>query len=91
MKRARMSWCACPATNRSSPTPNLMPAPRECCIARAIPATPAPLIQKHGNQEVWLTPPPIPLTTPEMDGVYDLPYARAPHPAYGGRRFRRGR
>jgi hypothetical protein len=28
-------------------------------------------------------PPPIPLTTPEMDGVYDLPYARAPHPAYG--------
>ena len=28
-------------------------------------------------------PPPIPLTTPEMDGVYDLPYARAPHPSYG--------
>jgi uncharacterized radical SAM protein YgiQ len=41
------------------------------------------LIQRHGDKEVWLTPPPIPLTTPEMDGVYDLPYARAPHPSYG--------
>jgi uncharacterized radical SAM protein YgiQ len=41
------------------------------------------LVQRHGEREVWLTPPPIPLTTPEMDGVYDLPYARAPHPSYG--------
>ena len=41
------------------------------------------LIQRHGDRELWVTPPPIPLTTPEMDAVYDLPYARAPHPAYG--------
>jgi uncharacterized radical SAM protein YgiQ len=41
------------------------------------------LVQKHGSRDVWLNPPPIPLTTPEMDGVFDLPYARAPHPAYG--------
>jgi uncharacterized radical SAM protein YgiQ len=41
------------------------------------------LVQRHGDKEVWLTPPPIPLTTPEMDGVFDLPYARAPHPIYG--------
>ncbi len=41
------------------------------------------LIQRHGDREVWLNPPPIPLTTEEMDGVYDLPYARAPHPSYG--------
>ena len=41
------------------------------------------LVQRHGNRELWLTPPPIPLTTPEMDAVYALPYARAPHPAYG--------
>lgn len=40
------------------------------------------LIQKHGNREVWLNPPPIPLTTKEMDYVYDLPYARKPHPVY---------
>ena len=42
------------------------------------------LIQKHGDREVWLNPPPIPLTTKEMDFVFDLPYARAPHPAYKG-------
>lgn len=41
------------------------------------------LVQRHGNREVWLNPPPIPLTTKEMDYVYDLPYARKPHPAYG--------
>ncbi len=41
------------------------------------------LVQAHGERDVWLNPPPIPLTTPEMDAVYDLPYARAPHPAYG--------
>jgi uncharacterized radical SAM protein YgiQ len=40
------------------------------------------LVQKHGDREVWLNPPPIPLTTKEMDYVYDMPYARAPHPIY---------
>ncbi len=42
------------------------------------------LVQKHDKREVWLNPPPIPLTTKEMDYVYDLPYARKPHPAYQG-------
>ncbi|CAM3513330.1 YgiQ family radical SAM protein [Parendozoicomonas haliclonae] len=41
------------------------------------------LIQKHGNREVWVNPPPIPLTTEEMDGVFGLFYQRRPHPAYG--------
>ncbi|MFC5312327.1 YgiQ family radical SAM protein [Azospirillum rugosum] len=45
------------------------------------------LVQRHGDKELWLTPPPIPLTTPEMDGVYGLPYARAPHPSYGDARI----
>jgi len=40
------------------------------------------LVQRHGDREVWLNPPPIPLTTKEMDYVYDLPYARKPHPVY---------
>ncbi len=41
------------------------------------------LRQAHGERDVWLNPPPLPLSTPEMDAVYDLPYARAPHPSYG--------
>ncbi|WP_026605630.1 YgiQ family radical SAM protein [Methylocapsa acidiphila] len=48
------------------------------------PGNARPLTQKHGDRDVWLTAPPIPLTTQEMDGVYDLPFARAPHPAYAG-------
>jgi uncharacterized radical SAM protein YgiQ len=42
------------------------------------------LVQRHGDKEVWLNPPPVPLSTPEFDGVFALPYARAPHPAYAG-------
>jgi uncharacterized radical SAM protein YgiQ len=41
------------------------------------------LVQAHGERDVWLNPPPLPLSTEELDRVYDLPYARAPHPAYG--------
>ncbi len=41
------------------------------------------LVQKHGDLDVWLNPPPVPLTTRDMDYVYELPYARVPHPSYG--------
>ncbi|MEY2707135.1 MAG: hypothetical protein RI905_887 [Pseudomonadota bacterium] len=45
------------------------------------------LVQQHGEgasiRDVWLNPPAVPLTTEEMDSVFGLPYARAPHPAYG--------
>ena len=44
------------------------------------------LVQAHGEgvtaRDVWITAPPIPLTTAEMDYVFDLPYARSPHPSY---------
>ncbi len=45
------------------------------------------LMQRHGEREVWINPPPIPLTTKEMDGVYDLPYSRRPHTDYGDRKI----
>jgi uncharacterized radical SAM protein YgiQ len=41
------------------------------------------LVQRHGDTDVWLNPPPIPLTTKEMDAIYELPYQRVPHPSYG--------
>jgi uncharacterized radical SAM protein YgiQ len=44
------------------------------------------LVQRHGTdasaRDVWINPPPIPLATPEMDHVFDLAYARSPHPRY---------
>jgi len=42
------------------------------------------LVQKHGKLDVWLNPPPIPLTTAEMDYVFAMPFARVPHPQYKG-------
>ncbi len=45
------------------------------------------LVQRHGDRDVWLNPPPIPLSTEEMDYVFDLPYARVPHPSYNGARI----
>ncbi|MCP3867009.1 MAG: YgiQ family radical SAM protein [Gammaproteobacteria bacterium] len=45
------------------------------------------LIQAHGNRELWINPPPVPLQTDELDGVFELPYQRVPHPVYGGARI----
>ena len=45
------------------------------------------LVQAHDNRDLWLNPPAEPLTTPEMDYVFGLPYARVPHPAYGDARI----
>jgi uncharacterized radical SAM protein YgiQ len=47
------------------------------------PGNARPLIQQHGPRQVWINPPPLPLTTKEMDGVFDLPYSRLPHKTYG--------
>ena len=41
------------------------------------------LVQRHGDRDVWINPPPLPLATADMDGVYELPYSRRPHPRYG--------
>ena len=41
------------------------------------------LVQAHGEREVWLNPPPIPLETEELDWVFELPYTRLPHSSYG--------
>ena len=41
------------------------------------------LVQQHQGQDVWINPPPIPLSTAEMDAIYELPYTRVPHPKYG--------
>ena len=45
------------------------------------------LVQKHADRYVWLNPPPVPLTTKEMDAVFDLPYSRHPHTSYNQRRI----
>ncbi len=41
------------------------------------------LLQRHGEQAVFFNPPALPLEEGEMDGLYDLPFTRLPHPSYG--------
>ncbi len=41
-----------------------------------------PLVQFHGARAVRIEPPALPLTTKEMDHVYELPYLRLPHPSH---------
>lgn len=47
----------------------------------------SPLVQRHGDRELWVNPPALPLATREMDGVYHLPYSRRPHRSYGSARI----
>jgi len=46
------------------------------------------LVQRHGDgakaQDVWINPPPLPLSTAEMDELYELPFTRLPHPKHQG-------
>jgi len=45
----------------------------------------AQLIQPVGEQLLIVNPPYPPMTTAEIDAVYDLPFTRLPHPKYRGR------
>lgn len=46
------------------------------------PFTAKRLAEPYGREFVVQNPPQKPLTTPEMDAVYDLPYMRTWHPSY---------
>lgn len=45
----------------------------------------AKLIQPIGQQQIIVNPPYLPLTTKELDAIYDLPFTRLPHPRYKGK------
>lgn len=46
------------------------------------PYTARPLVQAHHQRKIVINPPAFPLTTPELDYLYELPYSRLPHPSY---------
>jgi uncharacterized radical SAM protein YgiQ len=51
------------------------------------PGNARPLLQAHDQRFLWVNPPPIPLTTEEIDWVFDRPYSRTPHPQYGNEKI----
>lgn len=40
------------------------------------------LVQYHGDRPVVVNPPSLPLSSEEMDEVYERPFTRRPHPSY---------
>jgi uncharacterized radical SAM protein YgiQ len=46
-----------------------------------------PLLQVHGDEAVYFNSPAEPLEEKEMDGLYDLPFTRLPHPSYLGKKI----
>ena len=45
------------------------------------------LVQAHDNRDLWINPPPLPLSTDEMDYVFGMPFTRVPHTSYGDARI----
>jgi len=50
----------------------------------AEPLSARPVLQRHAERAVWCNPPALPLSSAELDAVFALPFARAPHPGGGG-------
>ncbi|MBP6515134.1 MAG: YgiQ family radical SAM protein [Steroidobacteraceae bacterium] len=72
-----------PAFERVRDDPVLYAHASRILHMEANPGNARALVQRHGDVDVWLNPPPIPLSTREMDWVYERPYQRVPHPSYG--------
>ncbi len=45
------------------------------------------LLQVHDREAVYFNAPALPLDESDMDGLYDLPFTRTPHPSYSGERI----
>lgn len=76
-----------PSFEQVSRDPTLYAHASRILHREANPGNARALIQRHGAIEVWVNPPPIPLTSTEMDTLYELPFQRIPHPSYEGKRI----
>jgi uncharacterized radical SAM protein YgiQ len=81
------SYIRLPSYNKVKNDPALYAHASRVLHQESNPYNAKPLVQKHQTQDVWINPPPIPLETEELDGVFDLPYQRRPHPSYGNARI----
>jgi uncharacterized radical SAM protein YgiQ len=83
----KTSFIRLPSFNKVVNDPALYAHASRVLHQEANPYNAKTLVQKHGTQDVWVNPPPIPLETEEMDWIFDLPYQRRPHPKYEGSRI----
>ena len=82
-----LSYIRLPSYNKVVNDPALYAHASRVLHQEANPYNGKVLVQKHGQQDIWVNPPPIPLETDEMDWVFDLPFQRKPHPDYGNARI----
>ena len=82
-----LSYIRLPSYNKVVNDPALYAHASRVLHQEANPYNGKVLVQRHGQQDVWVNPPPIPLETDEMDWVFDLPFQRKPHPDYGSARI----
>jgi len=72
-----------PSFEAASRSPRLYAHASRVLHLESNPGNARALVQRHGDRDVWLNPPTLPLPTLDLDAVYDLPYTRKPHPSYG--------
>ncbi len=75
---------ACPRSKKSATIAVLYAHANRVLHLETNPGNARALVQKHGDVDLWMNAPPIPLSTPEMDYVFGMPFARVPHPSYAG-------
>jgi len=80
---SRLAVIRIPAYEQVKDDPDLYAHTSRILHKETNPHNAKPLVQAHGDREVWLNTPPIPLTTEELDAVFELPYTRLPHTQYG--------
>ena len=82
-RQRAIQWSGCRLSRRCRTTRCFYAHASRTFHLESNPGNARALVQAHGERDVWLNPPPVPLTTEELDRVHELPYARRPHPAYG--------
>ncbi len=87
VKRDKDSYIRLPNFKNVSKDPVLYAHTSRILHLETNPGNARPLVQRHGERDVWLNPPPLPLSTKEMDKVYELPYNRLPHNSYGDKKI----
>jgi uncharacterized radical SAM protein YgiQ len=76
-----------PSFEQVSADPALYAHASRILHVEANPGNARALVQRHGKHDVWINPPPVPLTTQEMDQLYELPFARIPHPRHAAQKL----
>ncbi len=85
------SWTDAACDNRTITLPSVEEATKEktrfAILTRLVhhetnPLNGRRLIQKHGDRTAVVNPPDLVLSTPELDALHLLAYARRPHPRY---------